>query len=43
LEGAAGPRVETKNGFEIDGVKFKISLDFGAAFVDFRGWHRNAG
>jgi hypothetical protein len=43
LEGAAGPRVETKNGFEIDGVAFKISLDFGAAFIDHRGWHANNG
>ncbi len=40
LEGAAGPQIESRNGFEVDGVQVKIRLDFGAGFVDWRGWHQ---
>ena len=43
LEGAAGPQIESRNGFEIDGVQIRVRLDFGAGFVDWRGWHTNAG
>lgn len=43
LEGAPGPQVETRVGFEVDGVKFKIRLDFGAGWLDFRGWQKNEG
>lgn len=43
LEGAEGPQVETKAGFEVDGVQVRVRLDFGAGFVDWRGWYRNAG
>ncbi|MFG1344369.1 prohead protease/major capsid protein fusion protein [Xanthobacter autotrophicus DSM 431] len=43
LQGAEGPQIETRAGFEIDGVETKVRLDFGAGFVDWRGWHRNAG
>ena len=38
LEGEPGPQIETKAGFEIDGVTIKVRLDFGASFVDWRGW-----
>lgn len=39
LEGSPGPQIESRNGFEIDGVQTKVRLDFGAGFVDHRGWH----
>jgi hypothetical protein len=43
LEGQEGPQIETRNGFEVDGVEIKVRLDFGAGFVDHRGWYSNAG
>ncbi len=43
LDGAEGPQIESRNGFEVDGVQIKVRLDFGCGFVDWRGWHRNAG
>lgn len=35
--GGAGPRTETRSGFEVDGVEFKVALDFGVGAIDFRG------
>jgi hypothetical protein len=43
LEGAPGLQIESRNGFEVDGVQIKIRLDFGAGFVDWRGWAKNPG
>jgi hypothetical protein len=43
LAGSPGPQVDTQIGFEVDGMKFKIRLDFGAGVVDFRGWVLNWG
>lgn len=43
LEGAAGPQITSEVGFDVDGVRFRVRLDFGGGFVDWRGWHRNAG
>lgn len=43
LAGAPGPQIESRAGFEVDGVQVKVRLDFGAGFVDWRGWHSNAG
>jgi hypothetical protein len=43
LEGNQGPNIETRIGFDIDGVEIKVREDFGAGFVDYRGWFRNAG
>lgn len=43
LAGERGPMVEVQQGFEADGLKVKCRLDFGAGFVDWRGWYRNAG
>lgn len=40
LEGAPGPQIETRAGFEVDGVQIKVRLDFGAGWTDYRGWHR---
>ena len=41
--GAPGPQVESRAGFEVDGVQFKVRLDYGAGFTDWRGWYSNAG
>lgn len=38
LEGETGPQIESRNGFEVDGVQVKVRLDFGAGWVDHRGW-----
>ena len=41
LEGAPGPQVETTVAFEVDAMMIKVRLDFGAAWIDYRGWYRN--
>ena len=43
LEGQEGPQIESRAGWEIEGVEFKIKMTFGAGFVDHRGWYRNPG
>lgn len=43
LSGSPGPQIETRAGFEVDGVQVKVRLDYGAGFVDWRGWYGNAG
>jgi hypothetical protein len=43
LEGQQGVYIETKQGFEIDGIEVKARMDFGAAAIDFRGVQKNAG
>jgi hypothetical protein len=43
LAGAEGPQVFTDPGFSIDGVRLKVRLDFGAGFIESRGWYSNAG
>ncbi len=40
LEGAPGPQIETRAGFEVDGVQMCVRLDFGAGWIDHRAWHR---
>jgi hypothetical protein len=41
LEGEPGPQITTQAGFEIDGVKFRIRMDFGGGFVDWRSWYKS--
>lgn len=43
LDGADGPVIESKNGWEVDGVEYKCRLDFAAKAVDFRGLHKANG
>lgn len=43
LEGEEGPQVETRAGFEIDGVQTKCRLDFAAKAIDYRGFYKNPG
>lgn len=37
LEGEEGPQMETRDGWEVDGIEFKIRHDFAAKAIDFRG------
>lgn len=37
LEGNQGVYLESKDGWEVDGVEFKARLDFGAKAIDWRG------
>lgn len=43
LAGEGGPQIESRAGFDVDGVETRVRLDFGCAFIDWRGWYRNAG
>jgi phage head maturation protease len=43
LSGNEGPQVESKSGWDVDGVEIRVILDFGAGFIDHRGWFANAG
>lgn len=43
LAGFEGPYVETRDGFDVDGVELKVRLDFGAGWTSHRGWYRNPG
>ncbi|WP_313137879.1 prohead protease/major capsid protein fusion protein [Paracoccus jeotgali] len=43
LSGAEGPQVESRSGWDVDGVQIRVILDFGAGFIDHRGWFMNAG
>ena len=38
LESSPGPQIETRAGFTVDGLEFKVRLDFGAGWVEHRGW-----
>ncbi len=41
LEGQQGIYIETRQGFEVDGVEIKARLDFAAAAIDHRGLQKN--
>ncbi|MBF0108755.1 MAG: peptidase U37 [Magnetococcales bacterium] len=43
LEGQTGVYIETRMGFEVDGVEIKARLDFGAKAIDWRGFFKNPG
>ena len=43
LEGQQGVYIETRQGFEVDGVEIKVREDFAAAAIDYRGLQKNAG
>lgn len=42
LEGSPGPQIETRAGFEVDGVQIRVRLDFGAGWVDHRPWFKHS-
>ncbi|MBL8227275.1 MAG: hypothetical protein JNL98_02305 [Bryobacterales bacterium] len=43
LEGQDGVYLETRQGYDVDGVEIKARLDFGAKAIDWRGMQKNAG
>ncbi len=43
LNGASGPKVESRYGFEISGMEIKVQHDFGAGVIDHRGIFRVEG
>lgn len=43
LEDESGPQLFTREGFDVDGIEFKVRLDYGCGFDDWRGWYRNPG
>lgn len=43
LEGRQDPYLERQEGFDVDGSRFKVRLDYGVAAIDYRGAVTNAG
>jgi len=43
LEGEEGPTIETRIGFDVDGIEIKCREDFAAKVLDWRGLYKNAG
>jgi hypothetical protein len=43
LQGEEGPQVETKEGFNVDGLEVKVRHNFGVKAIDWRGLYKNAG
>ena len=43
LEGQEGVALETRMGFDVDGVEIRARLDFGAKAIDWRGLYKNPG
>jgi hypothetical protein len=43
LEGEPGPQIESRAGFDVEGVEMKVRLDFGCGVIDHRGLFKNAG
>lgn len=43
LEGQEGVAMETRMGFDVDGIEIRARLDFGAKAIDWRGLYKNPG
>lgn len=43
LEGEAGPMIESRIGFDVDGLEIKTRLDVEAKIIDWRGLHKDPG
>ncbi len=43
LEGQSGPRLESRIGFDVDGVETKCAHDVAAKVIDWRGLYKNVG
>jgi hypothetical protein len=43
LDGNSEPYLASEDGFSVDGVRWKVRLDYGVAAVDYRGAYRNPG
>lgn len=43
LDGQDEPYLETREGWRVDGVEFKVRIEFGVKAIDWRGLHKNPG
>lgn len=43
LEGQNGAYIETRQGFDVDGMEIKVRSDFAAKALDYRGLYKNVG
>lgn len=43
LDGEEGPTIESRIGFDVDGLEIKARHDFAAKVIDYRGVYRNPG
>jgi HK97 family phage prohead protease len=43
LSSAQGPQIASREGWDVLGMEFRVTLDFGCGPVDFRGAYRNVG
>lgn len=43
LAGNEGPQIASRDGFEVLGREFRVTLDVGCGPNDWRGWHKHAG
>jgi len=43
LSGNEGPQVESRSGWDVDGVEIRVILNISVGFIDHRGWFINAG
>ncbi|GLV24169.1 prohead protease/major capsid protein fusion protein [Sphingobium sp. TomTYG45] len=43
LSSAQGPQMASREGWDVLGMEFRVTLDFGCGAVDYRGAYRNAG
>lgn len=43
LSSAQGPQIASREGWDVLGMEFRVTLDFGCGAIDYRGAYRNAG
>jgi hypothetical protein len=43
LDSEGGPVVDERQGWEYDGIEFRVRMSFATGFTDFRGWYKNPG
>jgi hypothetical protein len=43
LSGQTGPTIQRQESWDTLGLSYRCFMDFGAAFLDYRGWYLNEG